>query len=408
MAAMLHDPTRHEPLQASPWDEARARAEIERIVADTLARFAAGGWWPLHPKDQADGDDPAVPPTPLYFGAIGTVWAMHYLQAVGATSRHQRFDDRLDELLERNRAWLAASSTADAAASYLMGDTPVLLMAQEYAPTAERADQLFALIEGNLDHPARELMWGSPGTLLAALFLHQRSGDERFAQAFRRTAAHLRSQLKWSDEHACHYWDQDLYGSTSTFLDAVHGFVATAAVLIRGRHLLPAADWAAWQDTIVDTVGKTAWREDGLVNWPAYLYYPSPNPQKKLMQFCHGSPGFVICLADLSDARLDELLIGAGEATWVAGPLNKGSNLCHGTGGNGYAFLKLYERTGDERWLERARAFAMHGIRQTAQDERQYGQQRYSLWTGDPGFAIYLWDCIRAKAAFPTLDVFFA
>jgi hypothetical protein len=32
---------------------------------------------------------------------------------------------------------------------------------------------------------------------------------------------------------------------------------------------------------------------------------------------------------------------------------------------------------------------------------------RYSLWTGDPGFAIYLWDCLRGCADFPTLDVFY-
>ena len=66
----------------------------------------------------------------------------------------------------------------------------------------------------------------------------------------------------------------------------------------------------------------------------------------------------------------------------------------------------LYRRTGDPRWLERARAFVMHGIGQVERDAARYGRGRYSLWTGDPGFAIYLWDCIRAQAAFPTLDVF--
>ena len=92
----------------------------------------------------------------------------------------------------------------------------------------------------------------------------------------------------------------------------------------------------------------------------------------------------------------------------MAGPLAKGSNLCHGTGGNGYAFLKLYERTQDVLWLQRARAFAMHGLAQTEAATRQYGIARSSLWTGDPGFAIYLWDCVRGSAAFPTLDTFFA
>jgi hypothetical protein len=50
----------------------------------------------------------------------------------------------------------------------------------------------------------------------------------------------------------------------------------------------------------------------------------------------------------------------------------------------------------------------MHGIAQTEEHAVRYGQGRYSLWTGDPGFAIYLWDCVRAKAQFPTLDVFYA
>lgn len=96
---------------------------------------------------------------------------------------------------------------------------------------------------------------------------------------------------------------------------------------------------------------------------------------------------------------------GRGETTWAAGPQLKGSNLCHSTGGNGYAYLKLFKRTGDARWLQRARAFAMHGIRQTEAHAAQYGRLRYSLWTGDPGF-VYLWDCIRGDADFPTLDVF--
>ena len=125
------------------------------------------------------------------------------------------------------------------------------------------------------------------------------------------------------------------------------------------------------------------------------------------MQFCHGAPGFVICLAAFPDDSLDDLLVAAGETTWVAGPLRKGSNLCHGTGGNGYAFLKLYRRFDDAKWLARARAFAMHGIAQSERALAEYGEMRYSLWTGDPGFAIYLWDCIRGGAQFPTLDAFF-
>ena len=251
-------------------------------------------------------------------------------------------------------------------------------------------------------------MWGAPGTMLAALFMHERTGQSRWAELFRRCARMLWSQLLWSPEHECLYWTQDMYGTRSSYIDAVHGFVGTASPLIRGRHLLDDGEWTQWQRCIDNTVRRTATTEDGLVNWRAWLVPPPGRSRGMLMQFCHGAPGFVITLAAFPGNALDDLLLAGGEATWRAGPLTKGSNLCHGTGGNGYAFLKLYERTGDAMWLERARQFAMHAIEQTEADAARYGQMRYSLWTGDPGFAVFLWDCINARARFPTLDVFFA
>ena len=50
----------------------------------------------------------------------------------------------------------------------------------------------------------------------------------------------------------------------------------------------------------------------------------------------------------------------------------------------------------------------MHGIEQTEAERQAVGRMRFSLWTGDPGFAVYLWHCIRGEGGFPTLDHFFA
>ena len=403
---MLHDPTRHEALRALPWDPERARAAIDWIVADTTARFEPGRGWPAHPRDLEGNDDPALAATPLYHGAAGVIWALRHLQDAGAVPRGLRWSEELEPLRERNRAWLASFGDESEAASYLMGDTPLLLMQWADEPREELARTLARLIEGNLAHPARELMWGSPGTLLAALFLHERDGQPRWAELFRRTAAQLWREMRRSEEHGCHYWPQKLYGRDSSYLDAVHGFVATALPLIRGRHLLGEASWQGWEERIVQTVQRTATREGGRASWRPQLF--DQDLGKRLMQYCHGAPGFVICLARMPGGALDELLCEAGEATWAAGPLAKGSNLCHGTAGNGYALLKLHERTGEQRWLDRARAFAMHAIVQAEEEARSVGHLRYSLWTGDPGLAIYLWDCLRAKAEFPTLDVYWA
>jgi Lanthionine synthetase C-like protein len=81
--------------------------------------------------------------------------------------------------------------------------------------------------------------------------------------------------------------------------------------------------------------------------------------------------------------------------------MDKGPALCHGTAGTGYAFLKTFARTQDERWLERARRFAMHALRQV---ERR-GHGRYSLWTGDVGVALFVADCIDVRADIPVFDV---
>ena len=100
------------------------------------------------------------------------------------------------------------------------------------------------------------------------------------------------------------------------------------------------------------------------------------------------------------------MLLQGGKFVWNAGPLSKGSNLCHGTGGNGYAFLKLCRRTGDTTWLDRGRSFAMTAIAQCREERSELGRGRFSLWTGDVGLAIYLWDCLTAEPQFPTIDVF--
>ena len=140
-----------------------------------------------------------------------------------------------------NRAWLKAAGYSDAdAASYLVGDTGLLLLGYALSPNAETAARLETLIAGNLDHPSRELMWGAPGTMLPALFLHQRTDEPRWAALYVATTRKLWSQLLRSPEFQCSYWTQDLDGRESTFLDAVHGFVGTA----RGRvpdagHVLP-------------------------------------------------------------------------------------------------------------------------------------------------------------------------
>jgi len=134
-------------------------------------------------------------------------------------------------------------------------------------------------------------------------------------------------------------------------------------------------------------------REDRLANWTA----------EPKLQWCQGAPGIVVSAWDYLD---EELLLAGAELVWQAGAHReeKGHGICHGTAGNGFALLKAFARTGDERWLERARRFAVHALAQAERLAAANGRRRYSLWTGDVGTALFAAACVDADARYPVLD----
>jgi hypothetical protein len=239
--------------------------------------------------------------------------------------------------------------------------------------------------------------------MLAALFMAEMTGEERWLAAYRAQAARLVDDLE--DSEFGPLWTQQLYGQTRRYLGAVHGFAGNMVALLRGWEELGDAQRERITAAIACTIPASASVTDMGANWPAVAVRDA---SPRLVQHCHGAPGMVTVLADfaLRIPEIDRLLRSAGDFIWAAGPLAKGSNLCHGTAGNGYALLKLHRRFGEPVWLERARAFAMTAIAQCCADRALHGRGRYSLWTGDPGLAIYLWDCLRIEPRFPTTDVF--
>jgi Lanthionine synthetase C-like protein len=394
----MYEPARHFALRPQAWDETEARAAIGEIVADALENFDGGRFWPAHPMDGGA----AGGLTGLYFGAAGVIWALDYLQREGAVDLARDFRLLLPQLLSRNRADYARMPYP-AHASLLFGDVGVLLVIMRIAPSAATADEIFARIAVNLELPVLELMWGTAGSMLACVFMAEMTGEERWRAPYRAQARRLLDELEETQEGPL--WTQRLYGETTRYLGPVHGYAGNMLALIRGWDWLDAAQQTRLSRAVVATLESNARRSGQGANWPAVA---TREGEPRLVQHCHGAPGMVTALADLParSPELDALLRAGGELTWHAGPLVKGSNLCHGTGGNGYAFLKLHRRFGESLWLARARAFAMAAIAQCRGARMAHGRGRYSLWTGDAGLAVYLWDCIRAEPRFPTTEVF--
>jgi hypothetical protein len=389
---VLYNPDSFRPLVDEPWDEARVRDAIQRIVSDADQAYDPAGLWPANEWD-VWGSSP--PLKSIYAGAGGMVWALDALSRRGFAETRIDLVAAITRTLELWRAEpdLAAGeielpSTHEA--SLLCGESGLLLVAWRLTRSAELADALLAHVRNNSANEAEELLWGSPGTMLAAHAMHGWTGEERWAAAWRESADALVARC--GDDGL---WTQRLYGSVLRYLGPAHGLVGIVHALLQGEH--ERSDELR-RDTAA-ILAREAVVQDGLANWPALADGNlEPEDGEIRLQWCHGSPGMVSTAWDYLD---EELLLAGAELTWRAGAHGpeKGVGICHGTAGNGYALLKAFARTGDERWLERARRFAVHAL---AQVERSPG--RYSLFTGDVGAALFASSCLEADTRFPVLD----
>lgn len=368
---MLYDPAAFEPLTDEPWHEARVRDAVAAIVLDTETAFDPDALWPAHEWDGWKAD---LPLKNLYVGAAGVVFALDDLRRRGLAETRLDLPAIALRALERWRAqpdFVAGEVLPEPPeAALLTGETGILLVACRLGHRLE--DELRVRIRANLANEAEDLMWGTPGTMVAAVAmgwdgLARESAD---ALAARRDDDGL--------------WTQRLWGKSFRGVGTVHGLAGNVRVLLQvddPRNESLRTDSAA-------ALARAALLEDGLANWSS----------EGKLQWCVGAPGIVSAARDYLD---EKLLLAGAELVWRAGPpgREKGHGICHGTAGNGFALLAAFEQTQDELWLERARRFAVHALAQAADLPG-----RYSLFTGGVGTALFAAACLDADARYPVLE----
>lgn len=399
-AEPLFDSARHRPLKAPGWSEDRARSAIAGIVADFVARGDPDTGWPTHPLDATT----SKPRWCSYNGAAGAIAALRILRSGGIDA-----PDLTAWLQRFHHAWRAAPDEGPESGLQL-GETGLLLPDALSNPKHHgsrlRVERAIATTVG---HPAREITSGETGAMHAAMALFRATKQDRWRRLWQRCAGSLLESWHQRPESDQWLWRNEIFGSVRGYYGACHGVAGNAGALIEGEPWLGETVVGRILERTITTLERGALRSGPYLNWPVSA---DPSGTRRLVQWCHGAAGVVTALAGARvrdpswRARLDTLLVGAGELVWKAGPLAKGSGLCHGTAGNGYALLLLHRRTGSPVWLDRARAFAMHAIGQCERARERYRQGRFTLWTGDGGLAIYLDHCIDPRrAAFPGLTL---
>src|SRR2546422_8475246 len=231
---MLFQPEAHEALTDEPWSAERMRTAIASIVADAESAFDDG--WPMHPQDE-DDDASAAQLRTVYLGGAGVVDALHRLARRGFVELRRDYVPYLERSLEAE----ADFPDEDAERSLWMGETGIRLVLQRLAPSRANLERLSELIAANERDERCDLMWGSPGTILAG----------------RELGLDVTASIEWlhgqRDEEGL--WTQQLSGRSSRLLGPAHGFAGV--VLALGD-----------VGTVSETLQRFAVEEDGLANWP--------------------------------------------------------------------------------------------------------------------------------------------
>ncbi len=401
---MLFDTARHELLTKRLWDKDIVQTEIASIIDDIEQSLLPIACWPTHPLD-AESYPSTGPKWAAYAGAAGTIHALQILNRYG-----YKVSD-LSDLLSTIHSSFLQSPDVSVEPGLQIGEMGILMPAFLAKPeNQEISERLLRCMEEIIDLPLYEITSGQSGMMHAALALYRKTGESCWKNLYVKGAKSLMDNWKQDTETEEWLWQSQVFGPTRHYYGACHGITGNVNIFLQGSDLLSEDSTEVIIDRTISTLNLSAKKEANLANW---IVCTKPNIEKLLVQWCHGAAGIVTAMARTpkSDSpnskQLDELLVKAGELVWQAGPLVKGSNICHGTSGNGYAFLYLYQRWGDSVWLDRARKFAMHAIEQCQQGRLHYGQGRYTLWTGDAGLSIYLHHCLYPEnAAIPGLDLF--
>lgn len=248
-----------------------------------------------------------------------------------------------------------------------------------------------------------ELLYGRAGYLFALLFAQKHMGEACIEKSVIKNVAETilisGQELSKAEGHPCplmYKWHDKHY------LGAAHGLSGILYMLMQTQDYISPHYFEKLVRPTVDYMITLSFASG---NFPSSL----GNTSDKLVHWCHGAPGFIhtLLLAHKVFGGEKYLMaaVDCAEVIWKRGILKKGYGICHGTAGNGYAFLAIYQVTKDRKYLYRAQKFAQwcfdygkHGCR--------IADRPLSLFEGLAGTIYFLADTLNPeKAAFPAYQL---
>ncbi|UJR27908.1 hypothetical protein I4U23_009169 [Adineta vaga] len=252
-----------------------------------------------------------------------------------------------------------------------------------------------------------EYLYGRAGYLYALMFIRKEIGSDVIDKQL--VIDVFESIIKSGEKYAkesgsksplMYQWHE------SEYLGAAHGVSGIIYLLLKVTHHDSFSCLRSYVDShLIPTVEFLKTKR-----LPSGNYLSSSGSQAdKLVQWCHGAPGFIYLFVRAYEVTKNQtyldLATSAGEIVWERGLLRKSYSLCHGTAGNGYVFLDLYRTTKDSKWLHRAIKFAEHCMDYGKHELSRTPDHPYSLFEGLAGTIYFLTDVLNPiHARFPAFE----
>ncbi|XP_015710381.1 lanC-like protein 2 isoform X3 [Coturnix japonica] len=207
-----------------------------------------------------------------------------------------------------------------------------------------------------------ELLYGRAGYLYALLYLNTEIASDTVPQSIIKEVidAIIESGKNFSKEERKTERCPLLYQwHGKQYVGAAHGVAGIYYMLMQP---IANVDQETLTELVKPSIDYVRHKKFRSGNYPSSL----SNETDRLVHWCHGAPGVIHMLMQAYKTfKEDKYLKDAMECSdviWQRGLLRKGYGICHGTAGNGYSFLSLYNLTQDKRYLYRAcKAFILMG-----------------------------------------------
>lgn len=300
--------------------------------------------------------------------------------------------------------------------SFLCGDAGPLALASiisfklgvrrpEELPDHQTLIKRLLSLESLIEESPDELLYGRAGYLYALLFVNHHIGKHSISEDFIKkviwsiidSGRQLASRLKCNCPLIWKWHDKLYFGGA-------HGMAGILYLLLQSNEYIESTDLELLIKPTIDWLLETQY-ESG--NFPSSYKSSSGD---RLVQWCHGAPGFVplllLCYQIFKDVAYLNKAIDSGEVVWRRGLCAKGYSICHGVSGNAYAFIQLYQATKDPKHLHRACCFAHWCLSEEDHTEGHKPDRPASLFEGLSGRLYFLNDLTHImNAKFPAFTV---